>query len=386
MSGRLDKAGINPNQTTIRYIVSSTIIVKTPVLSGAGELYRKQKLALKTVVLFDENTRRLFRDQVMATLESEGFRLLDLTVPARETSKSFSSAYRLYGTMIAAGVDRSWNLLAVGGGVVGDLGGFLAASYYRGIPVVQCPTTLLAMTDSAIGGKVAINHPLGKNLIGFFHMPHMVLIDPSFLGTLPLREVFGGMAEVVKYGFIADRKFLLWLETHFDRITALEEPFISEAIRRSAFIKADVVEKDFRELSGLRATLNFGHTFAHGLEKLAEYRHIRHGEAVTIGMGCALCLSHNLGYLSEDDMRSGLELLSRFRFPRGLLKRRFLMHSPEALLENMFSDKKKLDSKLRFVLLKKPGEAFLLDENVDDREVLKAVEDARRFFSKGNVN
>ena len=365
--------------------MSSNIIVGTPILSEAAELYRKHGLALKTVVLFDENTRRLFRDRVIGALEEQGFRLLELSVPARETSKSFSSAYRLYGSMIEGGIDRSWNLLAVGGGVVGDLGGFIAASYYRGLPVVQCPTTLLAMTDSSIGGKVAINHPLGKNLIGFFHMPELVLIDPSFLRTLPRREVFGGMAEVIKYGFIADRDFLEWLEMHFDRITALEEPFISEAVRRSAFIKADVVEKDFRETTGLRATLNFGHTFAHGLEKLAQYRHIRHGEAVTIGMACALCLSHNLGYLPVDAMRSGLELISRFRFPRGLLERRFLMHSAEALLENMFSDKKKLDSKLRFVLLKKPGEAFLLEEDVENREVLRAIEDARRFFSEGNT-
>ncbi|NTV21833.1 MAG: iron-containing alcohol dehydrogenase, partial [Chlorobium limicola] len=225
--------------------MSSTIIVNTPVLSGAGALYRKHGLTAKTVVIFDENTRNLFRDQVIATLEAEGFRLLELTVPARETSKSLNAAYRLYATMIEAGVDRSWNLLAVGGGVVGDLGGFIAASYYRGIPVVQCPTTLLAMTDSAIGGKVAINHPLGKNLIGFFHMPELVLIDPSFLRTLPEREIFAGMAEVVKYGFIADRTFLDWLEEHFDRITALEEPFLTEAVRRSASIKADVVEKDF---------------------------------------------------------------------------------------------------------------------------------------------
>jgi len=361
--------------------VSSTIIVNTPVLSGAGALYRKHGLTAKTVVIFDENTRNLFRDQVIATLEAEGFRLLELTVPARETSKSLNAAYRLYATMIEAGVDRSWNLLAVGGGVVGDLGGFIAASYYRGIPVVQCPTTLLAMTDSAIGGKVAINHPLGKNLIGFFHMPELVLIDPSFLRTLPEREIFAGMAEVVKYGFIADRTFLDWLEEHFDRITALEEPFLTEAVRRSASIKADVVEKDFRETTGLRATLNFGHTFAHGLEKLAEYRYLRHGEAVTLGMICALWLSHGLGYLSEKDLQGGLDLLARFRFPKGVIKRRFLAHSSEALLENMFSDKKKLDSKLRFVLLKKPGEAFLLEENVDDREVLKAIERARAFVA-----
>ena len=320
----------------------STIIAGTPVTAGLGALFATHGMTKKTVVLFDEHTRKLYGDGLLATLTQEGFQWRELVVPAREASKSFSAAYRLYGTMIEADVDRSWNLLAVGGGVVGDLGGFIAASYYRGIPVIQLPTTLLAMTDSSIGGKVAINHPLGKNLIGFFHLPELVLIDPSYLKTLP------------------------WL---------------TEAVKKSAFIKDDVVTKDFREENGLRATLNFGHTFAHGLEKLAEYRHLRHGEAVTIGMVCALFLSHNLGYLDTVSLERGLSILKKFRFPKGVLKRRFLDIDSKVLLENMFSDKKKLDKKLRFVVLKRLGEAFLLEKNVDDKSVLKAIDDARTFFS-----
>jgi len=288
--------------------------------------------------------------------------------------------------MIETDVDRSWNLLAVGGGVVGDLGGFIAASYYRGIPVIQLPTTLLAMTDSSIGGKVAINHPLGKNLIGFFHLPELVLIDPSYLKTLPEREIYSGMAEVIKYGFIADKAFLSFLDLHFKDITELQEPWLSEAVKKSAFIKDDVVKKDFRETNGVRATLNFGHTFAHGLEKLAEYRHLRHGEAVTIGMACALFLSHNLDYLDKVSLERGLAILNKFRFPKGVLKRRFLDIESEILLENMFSDKKKLDKKLRFVLLKTLGEAFLLEENVENRPVLKSIDDARTFFNGKGVN
>ncbi|NTV98171.1 MAG: 3-dehydroquinate synthase, partial [Chlorobiaceae bacterium] len=302
----------------------STIIVDTPVTAGLGERFRKHGLSLKTVVLFDENTHELFGKEILDTLQNEGFRCEVLVVPAREASKSFTTAYRLYGMMIEADIDRTWNLLACGGGVVGDLGGFMAASYYRGIPVIQLPTTLLAMTDSAIGGKVAINHPLGKNLIGFFHMPELVLIDPSFLRSLPEREIFAGMAEVVKYGFIADEAFLFFLERHFDDIVALNEPWLSEAVRKSAGIKADVVKKDFRETTGLRATLNFGHTFAHGLEKLADYRFLRHGEAVTLGMVCALFLSRNLGFLDEASLQKGLFILGKFRFPKGILKRRFL--------------------------------------------------------------
>ncbi len=359
----------------------STIIAGTPVTAGLGALFATHGMTKKTVVLFDEHTRKLYGDGLLATLTQEGFQWRELVVPAREASKSFSAAYRLYGTMIEADVDRSWNLLAVGGGVVGDLGGFIAASYYRGIPVIQLPTTLLAMTDSSIGGKVAINHPLGKNLIGFFHLPELVLIDPSYLKTLPQREIYSGMAEVVKYGFIADEAFLSFLDLHFKAITELQEPWLTEAVKKSAFIKNDVVTKDFREENGLRATLNFGHTFAHGLEKLAEYRHLRHGEAVTIGMVCALFLSHNLGYLDTVSLERGLSILKKFRFPKGVLKRRFLDIDSKVLLENMFSDKKKLDKKLRFVVLKRLGEAFLLEKNVDDKSVLKAIDDARTFFS-----
>ncbi len=363
----------------------STILVGTPVIAGLGALFKTHGLSKKTVVLFDEHTRRLFGEELLKRLSDEGFQWIELVIPAREASKSFSVAYRLYGKMIEADVDRSWNLLAVGGGVVGDLGGFIAASYFRGIPVIQLPTTLLAMTDSSIGGKVAINHPRGKNLIGFFHSPELVLIDPSYLATLPEREIYAGMAEVVKYGFIADEPFFSFLDLHFLDITGLTEPYVTEAVKKSAFIKDDVVQKDFRETDGLRATLNFGHTFAHGLEKLAEYRHLRHGEAVTIGMVCALFLSNNLGYLDGESLDRGLSLLRKFRFPKGLLKRRFLDIDGGMLLEGMFSDKKKLDKKLRFVLLKKIGNAFLLEENIEDRHVLKAISDGQAFFISKNA-
>lgn len=363
-------------------IPANHIIVRTPVIDSIGEFYTATGLKKKTVVLFDENTRKLFGDTIIASMERQGFRTCELVVPARETSKSVSSAWKLYGEMIESDVDRSWNLLAVGGGVVGDLGGYIAASYYRGIPVVQLPTTLLAMTDSSIGGKVAINHPLGKNLIGFFHMPELVLIDPALLRTLPAREIYGGMAEVVKYGFIADRSFFDLLSAHFDEVVRLEEPYISEAVSRSAFTKADVVEKDFRETTGLRATLNFGHTFAHGLEKLAGYRNLRHGEAVTIGMACALYLSHRLGYLPEAELHEGIGLIGRFRFPRGLVNRRFISLDRDELFDSMHSDKKKIDKQLRFVLIDRIGHAFLHDADVPKEKILQSIDDAKKWFSE----
>jgi len=359
---------------------TSHIIVRTPVIDSIAELYATRGLSMKSVLLFDENTRKLYGDGIMESMRRQGFQIRELVVPARETSKSLASAWKLYGKMIEDEVDRSWNLLAVGGGVVGDLGGFIAASYYRGIPVVQLPTTLLAMTDSSIGGKVAINHPLGKNLIGFFHMPELVLIDPTYLKTLPSREIYGGLAEVVKYGYISDRSFFDLLDEHFDDITALREPWLTEAVSRSAFIKANVVEKDFRETTGLRATLNFGHTFGHGLEKLAEYRNLRHGEAVTIGMACALFLSHRLGFLPETELSKGIGLIGRFRFPRGVVAKRFLALDREELFSSMYSDKKKIDRQLRFVLLDSIGHAFLHGEDVAKAEVLGAIDDAMNYF------
>jgi 3-dehydroquinate synthase len=362
---------------------SSHIIVRTPLIDSIGELYATKGLGKKSVVLFDENTRKLFGNSIIESMHQQGFRTCELVVPARETSKSVTSAWKLYGQMIEADVDRSWNLLCVGGGVVGDLGGYIAASYYRGIPVVQLPTTLLAMTDSSIGGKVAINHPLGKNLIGFFYMPELVLIDPAWLNTLPLREIYGGMSEVVKYGFIADRSFFDLLVTYFDEVIRLEEPFLSEAVSRSAFIKADVVEKDFRETTGLRATLNFGHTFAHGLEKLAEYRNLRHGEAVTIGMACALFLSNRMGFLPEQELKEGLSLIGRFRFPRGLVSKRFLSLDREELFDSMHSDKKKIDKQLRFVLIDRIGHAFLHEHDITKEEILNSIDDTKGWFSSG---
>ena len=355
----------------------SEIIVSTPVHDRFEELFHNHNLAKKTVALFDENTRELFGNEILDALNLQGFSVFELVVPARETSKSFRTAYRLYTQLIEADVDRSWNLLAVGGGVVGDLGGYIAASYYRGIPVIQLPTTLLAMTDSSIGGKVAINHPLGKNLIGFFHMPELVLIDPAYLKSLPEREVYAGMAEVVKYGFIADAGFLDYIDRYFQDIVAVKDPFVSEAVKRSAAIKADVVEKDFREQSGLRATLNFGHTFAHGLEKLADYRHIRHGEAVALGMVCALHLSRRLETISDDDLERGLAILNKFRLSTRMVKKRFKDVPATALLESMHSDKKKVDKQLRFVLLEKLGKAYLHPEPIESNIVIAAIEDAK---------
>lgn len=359
----------------------STIIVKTPVLEGIGALFAEHALSRKTVLLFDTNTRKLFGEAIRSQLASEGFTVHELLVPAREQSKSMRVAWRLYGEMIAGGVDRSWNLLAVGGGVVGDLGGYLAAGYYRGIPVVQVPTTLLAMTDSSIGGKVAINHPQGKNLIGFFHLPEMVLIDPAMLQTLPRREILAGMAEVVKYGFIADAAFFERLEYHFAAICRLEEPYLSDAVKTSAEIKADVVKRDFRETTGLRATLNFGHTFAHGLEKLADYRHLRHGEAVLFGMACALSLSYHLGCLDRQSFERGTKLLQAFDIAPAIRQQYFQGIDSITLLAAMASDKKKQDNSLRFVLLESIGHAFLYDKPVDNRLVIEAITQAQCMLS-----
>lgn len=358
----------------------SHIVIETPAIDSLGKLFEEQKQAKKVAVLFDKNTEHLFKKLITASLKKQDFHVHTISVPASESSKSFGAAYKLYGDLIQANVDRSWSLVAVGGGVVGDLGGFLAASYMRGIPVVQVPTTLLAMTDSSIGGKVAVNHPMGKNMIGFFHDPSIILIDPAYLRTLPEREIYGGLAEVIKYAFIHDKRFLTFLEKHFDDVAALKEPFISEAIRRSVDAKVYVVKRDFKETTGLRATLNFGHTFAHAFERISSYKYLRHGEAVLLGMGCAAFLSYKVGNIDEKALCRINGMLSRFPLEKRLVKKYFLDIDPKVIEENMQTDKKKENKQLRFTLLSEIGKAYLHKDKISSEDIRLAIEVAKEVF------
>jgi 3-dehydroquinate synthase len=268
-----------------------------------------------------------------------------------ESEKNLQSVEGLARSLVSAGADRHALIVAIGGGVVGDVGGFVAASYLRGVSLVQVPTTLVAQVDSAIGGKTGVNLPEGKNLMGAFYPPRLVLTDPELLATLPEREFRGGLAEVIKYGVIADAKLFAFLEKQIDAILRRDAGALERVIRRSIAIKAKVVSKDEKE-AGLREILNFGHTFGHALESVTRYRRFQHGEAVAWGMMCAALLGHEVAGTPADVVSRIVALVRRIGplppWPDA---------KPREIIDAMRSDKKARGGKLRFVLAKKLGQA-----------------------------
>jgi 3-dehydroquinate synthase len=268
-----------------------------------------------------------------------------------ESEKNLQSVEGLAQSLVAAGADRHALIVAIGGGVVGDVGGFVAATYLRGVSLVHVPTTLVAQVDSAIGGKTGVNLPEGKNLIGAFYPPRLVIADPELLATLPGREFRGGLAEVIKYGVIADAKLFTFLEKQMDVILRRDVRALEHVIRRSIAIKAQVVSKDERE-SGLREILNFGHTFGHALESVTRYRHFQHGEAIAWGMMCGALLGHEVAGTPADVVSRIVALVRQIgplpSWPDA---------KPAEIIDAMRSDKKARGGKLRFVLAKKLGHA-----------------------------
>ncbi|MCS7013487.1 MAG: 3-dehydroquinate synthase [Chloroherpetonaceae bacterium] len=359
----------------------SEVLISHRLASDLADICNKHQSAKRLVLCIDQHVDTYFGTPLCLELRKENFVVHKTLVPASERSKSLAMANRLYGEWVRAGVDRTYTVVAVGGGVVGDLAGFVAASYMRGLPLVHIPTTLLAMVDSAIGGKVAINHPAGKNLIGFFYEASATLIDPAFLRTLPPREIFSGLAEVLKYALIGDRTFFSFLEEQFEAIVAQRPPLV-EAIKRCVAMKQRIVKLDFRETTGLRARLNFGHTFAHALEKLAHYRFLRHGEAVLFGMLCASALSMQLGLLAENEAKRIVQIAKRFNVKRTVAERYFLERSEKEIEQAMQSDKKKANGVLRFVLLRQIGEAFLSESPVQSHILQRAIKEAKQWWKE----
>ncbi len=262
-------------------------------------------------LITDRTVDRIYGDRVAAALTAAGLPVHRAVVRPGEPSKSVRQADQLWGELIAAGADRRWAVVALGGGVIGDLAGFVAATLLRGLPLVQVPTTLLAQVDSSVGGKVGVNHKLGKNLIGAFHQPRLVLADTDTLATLPRREITAGLGEVVKYGFIGDRPFLDDLSATLPELRSQPDSARwPQIVAHSVRAKAAVVQADEHE-TGVRATLNFGHTVGHALEAVTRYKRFKHGEAVLIGMRAALDLSCGTGHLPETERDRGFELLDR---------------------------------------------------------------------------
>lgn len=313
----------------------------------------------RCIMVTDEQVLTFHGERLEGSLRDAGWHPTLIVVPAGEASKSQEMLGRIYDEALAAGLDRKTPLLALGGGVVGDLAGFAAASLLRGIPLVQLPTTLISQVDSAIGGKTGINHPLGKNLIGAFHQPRLVVSDLDTLQTLTDREWLSGLAEVVKHGLISDRSLFDFLEENWEAIIARESRIVEEMVPRAVRVKTAVVEKDERE-SGPRAHLNFGHTFGHAIERVAGYGAFTHGEAVVVGMQVALYLSAELH--PELDLDRALALVRRIPVPADPGALAF-----DRLYETMKVDKKTEAGRIRFVLLRTIGEAYVHSDLTEEQ-------------------
>ena len=346
---------------------SYPIVVGTGLLSRVGELLTPHIKSNKVLIVSDSFVNARYMPVVHQSLTDTGFKVNTIEIPAGEESKSLAQFSRIQDSLVAHQLDRGSVLIALGGGVTGDLGGFAAAVYMRGISYVQIPTTLQAQVDASVGGKTAINHPKGKNLIGAFHQPKLVLIDVDTLKTLPQRDIRSGLIEVIKMGVIRDEPLFEMVEEHLDAILNLEDATLIEMISSACLNKAEIVAKDEKE-SGLRMVLNYGHTFGHALEALTHYNRYRHGEAVSIGMNCAAQLAVNLGMFSETDFQRQRRLLNRAKlpltFPSDL--------TPAAICDAMYLDKKTLAGKLRLILPRRIGEVVIRND-VDDQHVLEAI-------------
>jgi 3-dehydroquinate synthase len=348
------------------------VLVGDGLVSRIGELVRKTVPGKKAALLTDSNVAPLHAAPVRTALEAAGIAVTEVVVPAGEASKSMAVADDCCRAMIRGGLDRKSFLIALGGGVVGDLAGFVAAIYYRGIPFLQIPTTIVAQVDSSVGGKTGVNAPEGKNLIGAFHQPAAVLADTVLLETLPPREFNEGMAEVIKHAAIRDAAML-------EDILALDPASrsgLAPLVARNVAIKARIVEADEKETLGLRALLNFGHTIGHAIEAEAGYGKMLHGEAIALGLRAALELSVEKSGLDPAFARRCLEALAHFDLPL-VLPQSF---HDEALLAHLARDKKFEDGAIRFVLLDAPGSAFVSKE-VTLADIRKAIARLRTEYS-----
>ena len=309
----------------------------------------------KALIVTNETIAPLYLDRLGSTLETAGIFALSVVLPDGEAFKTWETLNQIFDALLASHCERNTTLVALGGGVIGDMGGFAAACYQRGMPFIQVPTTLLSQVDSSVGGKTAINHPLGKNMIGAFYQPRLVLAAISTLDTLPDRELKAGLAEVIKYGLIRDLEFFSWLEGNMPRLLARDREALIYAVHRSCQNKADVVAADERE-TGERALLNLGHTFGHAIETGMGYGVWLHGEAVSAGTLIAAELSMHLGWLTADDC-ARIERI----FKAADLPVRGPALGAARYIELMRHDKKVQDGKMRLVLLKSIGQGVISD-------------------------
>lgn len=323
-----------------------------PGLLKCGELIARHLLQPRVVIVTNDVVAPLYLQTLSTCLYQQRITAESIVLPDGEDQKNWQTLNRVFDALLTCRAERKTTLIALGGGVIGDLTGFAAAVFQRGAPYIQIPTTLLAQVDSSVGGKTAINHPLGKNMIGAFYQPRAVIADTDTLKSLPDRELSAGLAEVIKYGLIGDAAFFEWLEANMENLLARDPAALAHAIEISCRNKADIVARDETE-QGVRALLNFGHTFGHAIESGMGYGEWLHGEAVAAGMAIAARVSERLGLLDRSAVDRTVRLLARARLP---------VQGPslgaERYIELMGHDKKVEDGEIRFVLLKRIGEAF----------------------------
>ena len=349
---------------------SYPISIGDRILQDIGKALGPFKFGRSVALVSNTTVFPLYGAAVSGSLSSSGFSCTEIILPDGEAFKTIASAERIFEDLLKAGIDRKSALVALGGGVVGDLAGFAASVYMRGIDFIQIPTTLLAQVDSSVGGKTGVNHPLGKNMIGTFWQPRLVWIDIDTLATLPRREFVAGIAEIIKYGVIWDHELFAFLEAHARDVLGLERAALRHIIRRSCEIKAEVVARDERE-GGLRAILNFGHTVGHAIETATGYTAFVHGEAVAVGMCVEAEIAHLLGLLTREEADRTRRLIRTYGLPSSI---------PGNIDLHLFYDSMKLDKKavsgaLRFILPERIGRVGIRD-GVPESLIARAVERA----------
>jgi len=335
---------------------SYPLIAGTDMLSSFAPICRHHGISDTVVIITDRNVARLYLQPLLRNLLHHKFQPLTITIPVGEKQKTLTCANKLFTEMLKKRIPRNAAVIALGGGVIGDLAGFVAATYQRGIKLVQVPTTLLAQVDSSIGGKVGVDHPLGKNMIGAFHQPVFVWMDTDYLKTLPKREVICGLGEVIKYGVIRDAELFTYLESNLDEVLRLDTEAVMHVQAKCAAIKAEIVSQDEKE-SGIRIIFNYGHTIGHGLESAGRYKLLKHGEAVLLGMIGEASIAKEMKLLDADSHERLVSLIRRTPMKANLSSLKMA-----DIINAIGRDKKRVAKKLRFVLPTKIGEVKVVDD------------------------
>jgi 3-dehydroquinate synthase len=345
---------------------SYRIVVASGALQSVGERLRELRLGTRAALVSDGTVMRLYGKTVVTSLEVAGFTVTTIDVPEGEAAKTLAVAQHCWDQLLTAGLDRTSTVLALGGGAVGDVAGFAAATYMRGINFVQVPTTVLAQVDASVGGKTAIDHPLGKNMIGAFHQPRLVVVDPAVARTLPEREFRSGLAEIVKHGIVLDAGYFAELERDLAPLAARDLGVLERIIGGSCRLKASVIERDERETE-LRHVLNYGHTIGHALEASTGYARYAHGEAVALGMVAEARLARRLGIADDETTTRQQRMLETLGLPV-----RALSIDVEPVVTAMARDKKAKDGRIPFVLAPRIGE-FRLVYDIPPAEIRAAI-------------